>query len=331
MILYEGKTMGTSYHIRIYSPGATDEKQLALKKSTDSLLYWINQGISSYEQNSLVTFFNKTIVHQVIFPNDDTTRGTLKHFFRNLQVGKNTFLESHGYFDPTVMKLVNYWGFGYSGRSKIETPDSVKIKEILRSTGMNKISFSYNEGTGEYTLTKLDSLVELDFGGIGQGYGADQIADLLNYKGYGNYLVEVGGELVAKGTKPDGSLWIVGLNTPLEDASIQDVFSKVKLTDLALTTSGNYRNFYKSGVNTFSHTLNPITGFPERSKLLSVTLIGPNCTDIDAMATACMAVGIDSCKAIVIKYNMEAYFVYRDHDSLRTDLTEGFAKYLTKE
>lgn len=330
LLYFEGQTMGTSYHVRIYHSNANVETEQKLKKSVDSLLYWINLGISTYEKNSLVSHFNKTHKSQIIFASDDTTKGALKHFFRNLEVGKKTYDASHGYFDPTVMKLVNYWGFGYSGRTKIEIPDTVKIKEILKSTGMNKIYYSYN-GDSNYTLVKSDSLMELDFGGIGQGYGADEIAAFLGESGYTQFLVELGGELVARGLKPDGSLWSVGLNTPLENASTHDVFTKVKLTDKALTTSGNYRNFYKSGSQTYSHTINPKTGFPERSNLLSVSLIGPNCTDIDAMATACMAIGIDSCKSIVVRNNMEAYFVYRDGDSLYTDLTAGFLPYLHKD
>ncbi len=330
LLYFEGKTMGTSYHVRIYHPGADVETEQNLKQAVDSLLYWINLGISTYENNSLISFFNKTQKHQIVFPSDDTTRGALKHFFRNLEVGKKTYEASHGYFDPTVMKLVNYWGFGYSGRTKIEIPDTAKIKAILVSTGMSKINYSYISDK-EYMLFKSDSLMELDFGGIGQGYGADEIASFLKLKGYEKFLVELGGELVAKGIKPDGSLWSVGLNTPLENAGTQDLFSKVKITDKALTTSGNYRNFYKSGNQTFSHTMNPMTGFPERSNLLSVSLIGNNCTDIDAMATACMAIGIDSCKAISIRNNMEAYFVYRDGDSLRTDMTAGFLPYLFKD
>lgn len=330
VLFFEGKTMGTSYHIRIYHKDATTEMEQSLKKSVDSLLYWINLGISSYEKNSLITYFNKTEKHQIIFPADDTTAGALNHFFSNLLVGQKTFYESNGYFDPTVMKLVNYWGFGYSGRTKIEIPDTNTIKTILKSTGMDKIQFSYDPNTFTYSLFKADSLVELDFGGIGQGYGADKIAEYLNQLGYTSYLVELGGELVAKGKKPDGSQWLVGLNTPLENAETTDVFSKVVFTDKALTTSGNYRNFYKMGTETYSHTMNPRTGYPQRSNLLSVSLIGENCTDIDAMATACMAVGIDSCKSMVIRNNMEAYFVYRDGDSLRTDLTNGFKQYLSK-
>lgn len=330
LLYFEGKTMGTSYHVRIYEAIAQVETEQKLKHSVDSLLFWINMGISTYEKNSLISFFNRTQKHHVIFPADDTTRGAIKHFFRNLEVGKKTYEASHGYFDPTVMKLVNYWGFGYSGRTKIEKPDTIKIKELLAQTGMNKINYFY-ESEMNYSIFKSDSLMELDFGGIGQGYGADEIASYLILKGYSKFLVELGGELVAKGLKPDGSLWSVGLNTPLENAGTTDVFSKVKITDKALTTSGNYRNFYTSGNQTFSHTMNPMTGFPERSRLLSVSLIGTNCTDIDAMATACMAIGIDSCKAIVGRNNMEAYFVYRSGDSLLTDMTAGFLPYLSKD
>ena len=323
LLYFEGKTMGTSYHVRIYDNNAQVETEQYLKRSVDSLLFWINMGISTYEKNSLISYFNSTQKHQVTFPSDDTTKGAIKHFFRNLEVGKKTHEASHGYFDPTVMKLVNYWGFGYSGRTKIEKPDTIRIKELLTQTGMNKISYFYVSEMN-YSLIKTDSLMELDFGGIGQGYGADEIAGFLLQKGYSKFLVELGGELVAKGLKPDGSLWSVGLNTPLENAGTTDVFSKVKITDKALTTSGNYRNFYTSGNQTFSHTMNPMTGFPERSSLRSGSLLGSNGPDIDDMATGCMAMGIDSVKDVLILNNMEAYLAFIARTFFKTDKTAGF-------
>lgn len=328
---FEGKTMGTSYHITIYDPSSNANKEQSLKISVDSLLYWINLGISTYEKNSLVTFFNQSRSHQIVFPVNDTTPGALDHFFTNLSVAHQTFKTSHGFFDPTVMKLVNYWGFGYSGRVKVQNPDTAILMTILKSTGMDKVNYQYDKVSHQYELYKSDSLIELDFGGIGQGYGADMIAQFLDHRGYNSFLAEVGGEMVARGTKPDGKKWTVGLNTPLESAATDDIFSKVALQDEAITTSGNYRNFYTSGAETYSHTMNPKTGFPQRSTLLSVTLIGSDCTSIDAMATACMTVGMDSCTAILLRQSIEAYYIYRAGDSLQVDMTPGFKQYLVPE
>ncbi len=325
---FEGKTMGTTYHVRIY----VDEKPIGLverlKQATDSLLYKINMGISTYEKNSLVSRFNQSHRMDLVYSESDSLAGSLPHFIQCLAMSRKIFDLSRGAFDPTIMPLVNYWGFGYTGRHEVNQPDTQRINELLRHTGFDKIHFTRDSLAGVYRFYKEDSLVELDFGGIGQGYGADQIAVLLDSQGYTRYLVELGGELVARGTKPDGSLWMVGLNTPEETAGTREVFSQVKLTGKALTTSGNYRNFYKSGDQTFSHTINTKTGFPERSVLLSVTLIGKDCTSIDAMATACMALGMGPCREILGGQDIEAYFIYRDGDSLRVDLTPGFKQYL---
>lgn len=330
MLYYQGSTMGTTYHVRIYHSGGNRVLEEKLKIATDSLLYGINQGISTYDRNSVISYFNNTKQHSIVFPGSDSIQKALPHFFNNLRVAFRVYELSGGLFDPTVMPLVNYWGFGYSGRHQVLVPDTVIIGDLLKRVGLNKINYTYDSLTHAYTLFKSDSTMELDFGGIGQGYGADQIAGLLNSYQLDNYLVELGGELVAKGNKPDGSPFIVGLNTPLEQAGTQDVFSKVLLKDKALTTSGNYRNFYKSGDQTYSHTINPFTGFPERSTLLSVSLIGPDCTSIDAMATACMAMGIQRSRDIVVAQGMEAYFIYRNSDSLMVEMTPGFKAYLTK-
>jgi len=330
LVYYQGSTMGTTYQVRIY-PEVTDrELEFNLKQATDSLLHRINQGISTYDKNSVISIFNQTFKSAIVFPEADSVQAALPHFFNNLLVAKQIYTLSQGLFDPTVMPLVNYWGFGYSGRHQVTKPDTNMIYGLLKRVGLNKITFSYDSLTRGYQLFKSDSTMELDFGGIGQGYGADEIAKLLDTYHFGHYLVELGGELVARGNKPDGSPWIVGLNTPLEQAGTQDVFSKVRLKDRALTTSGNYRNFYKSGENTYSHTINPTTGFPERSNLLSVSLIGPDCTTIDAMATACMIMGMASSREIVEAQGMEAYFIYRDADSLLVDMTPGFKAYLSK-
>jgi FAD:protein FMN transferase len=324
----QGKTMGTEYHIKIYHQSSSKSYQRILQTAADSILFWVNRGISTYEPQSLVSYFNRTSSREIRFPVSDTNQNCLHHFFKNLEVAHTVYQASDGIFDPTVMKLVNYWGFGYTGKTKVSKPDTTTIQRILLSTGMDKLKFSFSADSKEYQLIKSDSLLELDFGGIGQGYGADQLATYLDSRGFDNYLVELGGELVAKGLKPDGAKWTVGLNTPLETSSKEDVFSRVRFTDKALTTSGNYRNFYKSGEQTYSHTINPKTGYPERSTLLSVTLIGSTCTEIDAMATACMAAGIEKCKQMILPFGMEAYFVYGDGSELRTDQTEGFRVYL---
>ncbi|HNR09118.1 MAG TPA: FAD:protein FMN transferase [Saprospiraceae bacterium] len=328
LAFYEGKTMGTTYHVRIYLEDKPEGLEAQLKKATDSLLYKINMGISTYENNSLVSRFNHSGQEDMGFTDTDSLGGSLTHFIQCLTMSRKIFDLSRGAFDPTIMPLVNYWGFGYTGRHEVSQPDTQKINELLLHSGLDKIHFTRDSLAGTYLFHKEDTLLELDFGGIGQGYGADQIALLLDNLGYTRYLVELGGELVARGTKPDGSLWTVGLNTPEETAGTRDVFSQVRLTGKALTTSGNYRNFYKSGNQTFSHTINTKTGFPERSVLLSVTLIGNDCTSIDGMATACMALGMGPCREVLGGQDMEAYFIYRDGDHLRVDMTPGFKQYL---
>jgi thiamine biosynthesis lipoprotein len=184
------------------------------------------------------------------------------------------------------MPVVNYWGFGYTGREKVTEADSIKINSLLQSVGFNKL---HKQGK---VILKDNPLTELDFSGIAKGYGVDKIAEHLASKGLKNYYVEIGGEVFAKGVNSKGITWRTGIGIPSSEANPLEFQEILELENKGIATSGNYRNYYEANGKKVSHTINPENGLPERNELLSATIIAPTCAEADGYATACMVLGL---------------------------------------
>ena len=218
------------------------------------------------------------------------------------------FNETNGYFDPTVGNLVNAWGFG--PEKPLNDLDSSKVKELMRFVGFDKVKLVDNEIIKEYSETYFD------FNSIGKGYGLDVIARFLESKGVENYLVEIGGELRLKGTKPTGKLWTIQLDDPNTDGS-RSAYKKLNLTNISMASSGNYRKFRiaKNGEK-YVHTINPKTGYATESNLLAATVIAElDCADVDAYATAFMAMGFEKTKKFLQdKPNLKVVLIYVDEN-----------------
>lgn len=216
-------------------------------------------------------------------------------------------------FDPTVGPLINYWGFGYTGRKPVTKVDSAKVDSLLKFVGLDNIEWV--EKNDSIHFTKKFPEVELDFGGIAQGYAIDVLAAFLDKKGVKNYLVDLGGEFSAKNKNAKGAFWQVGINIPKEDAEVNAIQTIFSLVNETISTSGNYRNFHEVKGVKYSHTLNPYTGFPEKNTLLSVSVFGPKCTMADGLATACMAMGFDKAQ-LLLEYlpDYEGYFIFSKSD-----------------
>lgn len=284
-----GKTMGTNYRVTYL-----DEEKRDLQPSIDSLLVVFNQSLSTYIPDSELSKFNQ----------GDTLNFQLPYLLPVLEASKKVFENTNGAFDPTVGPLVNIWGFGPSGP---ELKDSVNIKNLLATVGFSKVEFDQKQ------LRKKVAGIYLDFSAIAKGYGSDVVGDFLKHKGIANFLVEIGGELVAKGVNEKGELWKVGVNRPEESANASDLISIIALQDRAMATSGNYRNYYVRDSVKISHTINPATGYPVSHTLLSATVVADNCMMADAYATAMMVIGKD--KAIALDSalsEIEVFLIYDD-------------------
>ncbi|MDN3204327.1 FAD:protein FMN transferase [Algoriphagus sediminis] len=290
-ISLNGQTMGTTYNVTYLDDSGRD-----FKVQIDSVLEVFNLSLSTYIPTSEISRFNQndTLVYEYPF------------MYPILNRSKEIYEETGGAFDPTVGPLVNIWGFGPGGP---EMKDSVDIRKMVNSVGFDKITFD------ETQLTKSDSAIYLDFSAIAKGYGVDVVAKFLSDKGIQNYLVEIGGDLAAKGVNDKGELWKLGVNRPNEESSSSDIYNIVALQDKGMATSGNYRNFYVRDSVMISHTIDPKTGYPVRHGLLSATVIAADCMTADAYATAMMVMGTE--KAIELDERLdeiEVFLIYGDGD-----------------
>ena len=225
--------------------------------------------------------------------------------------------ESHGAFDPTVAPLVNAWGFGFKSGIDVTTSTIDSLRSLI---GMSRISLIDGH------VVKDDQRIMLDFSAIAKGYGSDRVARVLDSCGVQNYMVEIGGEVVVRGHNRNGNPWGIGINKPIDDSlsTNQELQTVLRLTDCAIATSGNYRNFYyKDGVK-YAHTIDPRSGYPVQHSLLSATVIADNCMRADALATAFMVLGADSAMAYCKRHpEIDGYFIVAA-DSGRYEVLRSF-------
>lgn len=307
-----GQTMGTTYSALFVHPDGMEENFPAqLKLAIDSAMVALNNEVSNWEANSTVVRFNQSEV-------GISTVGQF-HFIENFKVAKSVSEASNGAFEPTILPLTDYWGFG-SGRERIEA--GVDTAEVLRRLALVDISQIRLEA--DTFLRKNNPKMVLDLGGSAKGYGVDLIGQLLKERGITNFLIEIGGENYASGSKGDRP-WRVGINLPEEGAAFNEIAGTMPLTDRAVATSGNYRNYYKVDGATYSHTLNPKTGFPERNRLLSASVTAPTCAVADAFATACMVLGPEKAMEMINRIpELDAYFLVRTEEGeLEPRLSKG--------
>jgi thiamine biosynthesis lipoprotein len=310
-IKVEGKTMGTTYHITYF-----DKENRDFKKPIDSLLAVVNKSINNYDSTSEVSRFNRSKSGIII---------DLPYFFPPVEKSREVFEASNGAFDPTVMPLVNAWGFG-SGEQI--NPDSAQVDSIKSFVGFSKIRFTRD------SVTKSNPNIQLDFGGIGQGYGADVITDFLKSKGVTNMLVELGGEGMAVGKNlMTGKPWQIGILDPNSTYENQFFKAYVSLTDKSFTTSGNYFNYHEIDGKKYSHTIDPETGFPARRAILSASIFTTDCITADAWGTACMSMGHEKAIELVKKHpELDVLLMYSNPEGkIETFITEGIKPHIKLE
>jgi len=315
-ISIEGPTMGTAYRITY---GSDSEQHL--KAEIEQLLLEINLDVSTYIDTSTIGHFNdaeKGISLRHSTDPDDLKEGP-DHFLVNFKAAQEVFQTSKGAFDPTVMPLVNYWGFGYTEKKAHTGGDSLAVDSIMQYIGFDKVELRND------SLVKQSPGVQLDFSAIAKGYAVDAIGRMLEAKNIDHYLVDIGGEIRARGLNAKGNIWKIGISLPEESASLTEIQTALTLHNRSVATSGNYRNFYELNGVKYSHTINPRMGFPERNTLLSASVFASNCMIADAYATTFMVMGTEDAYALATELpQIEAYFIYSLEDGLMdVKYTEG--------
>lgn len=310
-VKFQGQIQGTYYVVSYF-----DNTGRNFQSDIDALLENFDQTASMWEDQSILSRINRS--EEDVEPN--------AIFHELFSMSKMVFERSEGAFDPTIGPLVNAWGFGFTDRMKV---DQNVVDSLLPLVGFQKIYVENNH------VIKSDSRVQFDFNAIAQGYSVDLVGKFLEDKGISNYLVDIGGEVLGKGNKPDGSAWSVGIEKPTDNASYgEGLQAIVALKNKALATSGNYRKYYEVDGIRYSHTIDPKTGYPVQHSILSVSVVADDCATADAWATAFMVSGLDrSIEILGRDKSLDAYFIYSGSVSgdLKTYFTEGFKEILIEE
>jgi FAD:protein FMN transferase len=307
----EGGIQGTSYHITYQSPD-----NINFQDSIAQLLQKFDLSLSSYNPNSILSRINR----------NESNVNVDKYFTDVFKKSVDINKISDGMFDITVGPLVNAWGFGPERKKHI---DSLVIDSLLQFVGMYKVKLENNH------INKANPGIKIDVNAIAQGYSCDVVAAFLEGKGCHNYLVEIGGEIRAKGKNPNNETWRVGIDKPIDNNLVpgQELQVVVKLKNRSMATSGNYRRFYIENGTKVVHHISPKTGYPVTSNLLSVTTVADDCITADALGTACICSGLEKSKEIIKKLgNVDAYLIYTDEKGkYQVYMTEGMKDMIASE
>jgi thiamine biosynthesis lipoprotein len=308
---FNGFTQGTTYSIVYQKNGRREPDEL--KARVEKTLHEFDMSLSLYQDSSLISRINRN--------ETDMPDPYFSDLFRkSVEVSEMT----DGAFDVTVGPLVKAWGFG---------PDSHKdFTERKRDSLLSLVGFRKVEMRDGH-LRKSDPRISLDFNAIAQGYSVDVICRLFDKSGLKNYLVEIGGEVRVKGTKGE-RMWKIGIDRPADNNMIpgNDLQAVVSLKDKSLATSGNYRKFYIEDGIKYSHTIDPVTGYPAKSRLLSATIVTDECAFADGIATACMVMGLDKTIEFINRHpDVEAYLIFSDEKGdFRTWISPGLERYISE-
>lgn len=319
--LLRGPTMGTDFTIVL--PGSADRDRAELERlqaQIDAELQAVNDEMSTYLVNSELSRFNRAPVGKLVHVSP--------HLLEVVRLAKQVSAQSSGTFDVTVGPLVDEWGFGPGDRDERTEPTPERITELRAWVGDDKLELDVAAGT----LRKRVAGLRVDLSAIAKGHGCDRVAALLEAAGHDDYMVEIGGELRLRGQSPGGEGWSVAVERPTGDvAGVRAVHTILELTDVAVATSGDYRNYWSKGSTRYSHTIDPRTGRPITHALASVTVVVPESAALaDAWATALDVLGPDEGLALANRLDLAAYFLVRTDTGFEVRVSAAFQPYLDR-
>lgn len=308
---FGGFAQGTTYSVTFGNNGNIDPQEL--KSEVEKILKEFDLSLSLYVDSSILSKVNRSEDVQVDLYFSEAFR-------KSVALSKLT----EGAFDITVGPLTKAWGFGPDGYRSFS--DS-KLDSLLKLVGMEKVRLENNK------VIKADPAVKFDFNAIAQGYSVDVVSDYLDSRGIRKSLVEIGGEVRAKGDK-NGVLWRIGIDRPEDNNNIpgNNLQAIISMKDRSLATSGNYRKFYVENGVKYSHTIDPVTGYPARNTLLSATILADDCATADGIATACMVMGREKTIEFLDKHSeYDAYLIFSDTiGNFQTWSTENLKKFISQ-
>ncbi len=307
----EGEAQGTFYHISYY-----DHQNRDLQFQIDSILRDFDLSVSTYQPNSIISRINR---------NEKNVKLD-NYFITCFNKAKEIWTNTGGAFDPTVYPLVNAWGFG-PGKKKIIGQN--QIDSMISFVGFEKINLRRGN-----KIVKKDPRVTLDFNAFAQGYSVDVVSSYLELNGITSFIVEIGGEVYARGIQSNGENWTVGIEEPYDNKlSGNTYYAIAKLENRAIATSGNYRRFIIEDGVKYAHHIDPKTGYPTKNNLLSASIFANECITSDATATGILVMGLNAAINYLDKHpEIQAYLIYSDeHGDYKVYKTSGLGDIIIGE
>ena len=313
-VVLQGPTMGTQYSIKINSAHAPPDVEL-LHKRIEGLLEDINNKMSTYIDDSELMRINRH--------NDDDWIPVSPELFAVISQAQQISTHTRGAFDMTVGPLVKLWGFG-ANVGEVKVPDQTAIKRNLENVGYPLVQLQATPPS----LRKLKPGVFIDLSAIAKGYAVDYIAEYLAGTGLTDFMVEIGGEILARGNNMQGVPWRIGIEKPADN--IRSVQKIIPLKNMAMATSGDYRIYIEAGDRRYSHIINPVTGKALPHKLVSVTIFHPSAMQADALATAALVMGGKKALEYMERHRLAAFFIVASDDGFKEFYSSSFRAYLDR-
>ena len=314
LAVLSGKTMGTTYTIKIHSKTSLADPG-KFSTEIESKLTRINQIMSTYIDDSELSVLNQYQGNECLAVSDD--------LFEVLSESIRVNIISEGAFDVTVGPLVNLWGFGPDGQQQL--PSDQEIKMALETSGIDRIHLDKQQ-----QCVSKQAGVYIDLSAIAKGYAVDVIADYLDSQSIDNYMIEIGGEVYASGTNSKGATWKIGIEQPNPEIppSMQNVHRVIELDHKGMATSGNYRNFFEIDGKRYSHTVDPRTGRPVQHNIVSVTVLHKTTMTADALATAMMVTDLEKGLEIANNQDIAVLFIVAEDNAFSNVASNEFSRLL---
>lgn len=317
MVEFRGTTMGTTYMIKVVGSGQENPHSLGaeLRADVEDLLKTVNRQMSTWIKDSEISSFNNYQGTEWF----DVSADTAYVFSEARRVSQI----SGGAFDVTAGPIIRLWGFG-NRKTDDRIPSDQEVQAVLSGIGYQKLTVRMDKPA----IKKEEPGLYCNLSAIAKGFGVDKIAMYLDGKGFDNYLVEIGGEVRAKGSKPGNQPWRIAIATPDGTSNYQRV---LELNNVSMATSGDYHNYFEKNGVRYSHLVDPITGRPITHKLASVTVIHSNCMTADALATGISVMGPEKGYDLAVSENIPVFMIIRENGKFIEKMTPSFQSLIAGE
>ena len=311
ILVINGLTMGTTYSIKIKTNNNANKRNI--RNEIEKILSEINQSMSTYIEESELSIINLSKSSDWQSVSDD--------LFTVINHAKKISVKTEGAFDITIGPLVNLWGFG-SDKVENKIPSDEIIKSVKENTGFQKILLDKTH----MKILKSNPNLYIDLSSIAKGFAVDKIALYLDKKKFKNYLIEIGGEIIAKGENAEKKVWQIGIENPNGNNEI--IKHTIQLNNMAMATSGNYKNYFKKDDISYSHIIDPATGKPVEHKLASVTVLNHSAMNADALATGFMVLGPEKTLSLANNLKIPIYLIIKNDKYFEEKYNDYFAPFI---